>query len=269
MRKLALLTLCSLLFAALTAHAQVNMGWGDSPSNSASTTQVFDCQSNTGSSTLVISIVPGSDIAGVTGFSIDLRSFVGDGGTCDDFSGGTASSCLPPPMPAFWDLGSGGCHAGAISASGDFRAEPWASSTQVLDPWQGNALVFGGPWTLQTISGYPQRPLETSTVGDYWVSGALSGGMSVDLLAGHEYYLARITVRHTLSTTAGGCAGCCTPVEFHPVTVWLDVTGSGSVGLSPNLLSGPGLWQGSAGWALCNVVPTRRSTWGALKSAYR
>ena len=97
MRKLGLLTLCFVFFAMVPARAQVRLGWGDSPANGGLRTQVFDCQSSSGTGTLVVSIVVPEDIRGATGFAVDLRAVVGDGGVCDDFSSNYA--CWYPPLP--------------------------------------------------------------------------------------------------------------------------------------------------------------------------
>lgn len=77
MRKALLPMLAMSLLLAQAAGAQVLMGWGDSPTNGAPTTQVFDCKSNGGASTLVVSLVPPTDIPGVVGFSVDLTAWVG------------------------------------------------------------------------------------------------------------------------------------------------------------------------------------------------
>jgi hypothetical protein len=104
---------------------------------------------------------------------------------------------------------------------------------------------------------------ETLTVARCGLEGTLQAGTTVDLLAGHEYYVATFTIRHDKSASSGSCAGCCVPVEFQ---ARVEVSAAG-----PTYAGGqgmPGLWQGWQNYN-CSVVSTRTSTWGALKSAYR
>ena len=235
------------------------LGWGDSPTNGAPTTRVFDCKSNSGVSTLVVSVVPTADIPGVAGFSVALTAWVGGEGEISPCCG----PWLPPPLPPYWDLGPGGCRAGAISASAGFQGGP--DPNPVLDPL-GSALFLAKPWFLETSLNVPGALPESSTVGRYAMEGVLDG-TTADLLAGHEYYLATITLRHTKAAMPGGCSGCCTSVRFSPV---IRLTGTGGSLLAT--ITGqdpPGVWQGFSGQGACEVVPARTSTWGALKSVYR
>jgi hypothetical protein len=260
MKKTLLSLLVMSFVLVVSASAQVLVGWGDSPTNGASLLESFDCLTSTGTSTLVVSLAMPIDVPGVTGFSVDFRFYTSDGGEC------YPGPCGYGPLPAYWDLRPTGCRAGAISCSADFSAAPWVSSTQVADPWQAGALVLGGPWTLQPA--YPGAPPESSLVGHYVVEGALPEGASVNLARGQEYFVARVTIRHTKSSAPGGCAGCCVPVVFVPTVQFIQ--GAQGPGTPFGVTSLPAAWQGSSG-AACNLVPTRASasTWGALKSTYR
>lgn len=135
----------------------------------------------------------------------------------------------------------------------------------MLDPLAG--ATFIAHWSLLTWVNVPGALPESTTAGRYAMEGALTAGTSTDLLAGHEYYLATVTLRHTKAAMPGGCSGCCTPVRFAPV---IHLTGANGGWLAT--ITGPdppGIWQGYSGSAACEAVPARTSTWGALKSAYR
>jgi hypothetical protein len=245
------------------AHAQyINVGWGDSPTNGAPFVQASNCLANSGVNTIVYSFTPPQDMHGVNGFVLDLKFEALDPLQCPDGPAGP-NACTPDPLPPWWDFTPGtGCRAGAISASLDFYSEPWASSTQVTDAWNGMFQLYTSPYFLQTFqAGSPQRPI---TIGRWQVEGFAAPGDSVDLLAGHEYYVARVNVSNAKSA-AGACAGCCTTVT---ALSQLQL----SVGGQPTFIfsnSGYALWQGSSNTAACLTVPAHTSTWGSLKSRYR
>ena len=254
-----------LLLCFRTASAQLNVGWGDSPTNGAPTTHAFACASDAGSSTLVFSLVPATDLVGVTAFLLDLTASVGDGVACDPLPDG--SGCVPPPLPAYWDLTPGtGCRAGVISASLDFTAAPYANSALVTDPWHGGAALLLTPWVVLAKVGGSNGYQQPYTVGRCQVVGNLPAGSSVNLLAGHEYYFATVTIQHAKSAP-GGCEGCCAAVRIDPL-LEIALTDH-SVAVISQSLSGPALWQGAQGSLACSSVPVRQRTWGSLKSAYR
>jgi hypothetical protein len=254
-----------LLLGARTASAQLNVGWGDSPTNGAPTTYAYECKSDAGSSTLVFSYVSATDLVGVTAFLLDMTTTAGNGIACDPLPDG--SGCVPPNLPAYWDLTPGtGCRSGAISASLDFSAAPYANSTLVSDPWHGAATLQVQPWVIQTKVGGANGYQQSYTVGRMQVVGSLPADSTVNLLAGHEYYLAAITIQNAKSAP-GGCAGCCTSVRFDPV---LNIAmANHSVVFMSQSLSGPALWQGADGSLVCATAPVRQRTWGSLKRAYR
>jgi hypothetical protein len=265
MKRMLLLFAASLLLLVPgAARAQyLNVGWGDSPTNGASNIQPSTCQTDAGVNRLVFSFVPATDLHAVSAFLLDLTAVVGDGGTCD--AGGDPNGCIPSSLPPYWNLTPGtGCRAGAVSASLDFGQAPFVSSTQVTDPWQGGFQLLAQPWNVQTKTA--GSPPQNYTVGRYQLTGQAAPGDSVDLLAGHEYYVAIVTFTNARSVV-GGCDGCCTSILFKPV---LEVAlRDHSVIMMANVNSGPPLWQGQQGQAACQGVPVRHSTWGSLKSAYR
>ncbi|HXJ68814.1 MAG TPA: hypothetical protein VNM39_07895, partial [Verrucomicrobiae bacterium] len=94
---------------------------------------------------------------------------------------------------------------------------------------------------------------------------------AVTLLANASYTACRILLRSTNTTTCND--GCATPacMVFNSLLVRrLHTPADEEI-----LISGPesgvsdrAVWQGGAG-ADCAAVPTRRTTWGAVKALYR
>ncbi len=240
------------LVLAPSACAQMLIGWGDSPTNGAPTSQLFDCQSNTGSQTLVVSLVPPVDILGANGFSLDVKVATWGGVTGPGFSVNAVY-----PLPEYWDFAPGGCRAGAFTLGVNLLGLPLLESSPVSDPWQG-AISVGG-WSTEVVSGQGGPAyLDAVTYGHFKLNAAVP--IPVDLLAGQEYYMGTFTIRNSRSTT---CAGCCVAMAFLP-------TASVSRSLSGPYVFGAG--QGMAFWQdppSCSPVPTRTRTWGGLKSVYR
>lgn len=248
----------ALLLAAAPTLAQstaVMAGWGESPANGAPTEQPSDCLSNSGSHSLVFSIVPPADLPGVRGFKLDLVVAAGYPGVCDCFCPG---SCVVPNLPAYWDLSPTGCRPNSITSSAGFPGD--AGTSAVENPFLGGMVLVTHPYGIETrFAGVYTDPVPY-TCGRYVVEFTLPPGTSVDLVAGREYYLATVSVRNAKTTS---CAGCCNSVGFSPA-IALDL----GLGSSLYLTGAPAFWQGTQ-QNLCAAVPTHSSTWGALKSVYR
>ena len=163
-------------------------------------------------------------------------------------------------LPPYWDLSSTGCRPGAISVATGFPAD--AGTSAVENPFLPGMLL-PHPYTIETgYAGVYTNPVPF-TYGRYVVECAVPVGAEFNMAAGHEYYVATITVKNAHS---GDCAGCCTSVLFNPA-VSLDL----GLGYGVPVNDGSGVdacWQGVEAYR-CNVVPARAATWGALKSAYR
>ena len=91
---------------------------------------------------------------------------------------------------------------------------------------------------------------------------------------GTEYYAFRLTLNNSKSTGVGSCAGCAEPVcivlNMIRLVQALGAPG-GDQDVSAIRAGGTNIitWQGGPGGATCNLVPTRRATWGQIKSFYR
>ena len=131
------------------------------------------------------------------------------------------------------------------------------------DPWQGAGVAAVQGWLAGTPGGSPRH-------GRLLVAAAAIPGTFVTLDADVAYTAARAVLRTNKTLT---CEGCAIPacLVFNSVLI-RRLPGSSVETLTLSNPEVPGLervrWQGGSG-ADCQAVPTRRSTWGAVKSLYR
>ncbi len=256
------LSMVALLALPAGAWAQggVHVGWDDAPSRGGLANRLFDCNTNAGSNTFVVTFVPTMDLTHVTELKVTLGITMGEVVNC-------WGGCYPPRLAPWWDLRAGQPRAGALTASSDFSLEPWASSTTVEDPWGGSSLD-ALPYRVQTTLHPTIDRVDTSEVGLQDVDLLPAAGDPVNLLAGHEYYVIRCTLRNTRTVGGGVCDGCCLPAQ---VAADLFVASDQSdwtfpIGRSEQPIAWNGWRYGSCPGA---ATPVRASTWGALKSRYR
>lgn len=235
---------------ALGAH----LAWNDSPNHGGAYDQPFDCTTPGTTSTLVVSVDATVPLLGVSNIHVVLRGLQAGPGVCDCFC---PWGCPYPPIPAYWDLGSG-CRAGGVTTLANFAGSPYSDSPTVTDPWHGTAFVAAGPWTLNTLT----QPNGDTHFTSYAVDVAPPA--PVDLAEGGEYYIAAFAFQNGTQHVLQACTGCCLPMLFD-ATVTIT-TGEGALVLNSGIF-GFTSWQGYS--YSCLQVPTRTSTWGSLKSAYR
>ncbi len=165
-----------------------------------------------------------------------------------------ATDALPP----WWHMEPGGCHSsppgwGAGLATTASCADAWAG--------QGSASIQG--WLPGTPGGAPMHGRLLAAVGTL-------PGMLATLPAGDALALCRVALRGDNTLT---CVGCNIPacLVFNSITIRrlpgsspeeIIISNEESVG------SARVFWQDGTG-SDCQAVPTRRSTWGAVKSLYR
>lgn len=238
-----------LSLAPLARAATLHVGWGDSPTVGGLFDDGSDCNTNSGSHTLVVTLqANGLALPEITGLDVELNVFPG-----------VPYACNPPcppggPVNPWWQMQPGGCRANAMSASGDFSSDPFASSGIV------DLLGSGGT----SFSTYLLSPIDAHGVAKFGRSLPL--GETVALDGDKEYYLARFTISNTHTTGASACTGCCEPVFFLP-KLTLHLPG-GQTDLIVTNGDGPASWQGAHG-AACTALPVRGTSWGRLKSLYR
>jgi hypothetical protein len=235
--------------SAGTAVSGLNLAWTDCGTFGTSD-KVNTCASNGGApQTMVASFIA----------SAVRDSFLGCAGVLDITSSlGT--------MPSWWDLGAGGCRTGKVSVSFDFTA----STFNCADFWQGQAA--GGMQYDYPID--PTTSVATAPAVNHarirTIQAVPSTGIGpIDTVT--EYYAFKITISNALTTGAGSCAGCSTPmcIVFNSLSLSepapvVDEILSTPIAAGSNQIT----FQGGAG-ASCSAVPTKNKTWGQIKSLYR
>ena len=160
------------------------------------------------------------------------------------------------PLPAWW-LMAPGCRSNGWAADG-------TASFSCVDAWGGLGVGSFQGWI-------PGTPGGSSRHARLLVAAGTLPQDAVTLLGGASYTACRILLRTVNTTTCGD--GCATPacMVFNSLLVRRIHTPTDE----EILISGPEIggsdrvvWQGGTG-ADCASVPTRRTTWGAVKALYR
>ena len=213
------------------------------------TVRTFACDTNAGRDRLVGSFMTGTDLPEVTGLEIAL-----DLSTAPLFSDGGVGG---PPIPAWWTFKTAGsCRPSALQLD----VTPDAAN-QVCRAWSEGQLLGA---------------IATYTVGQYGpttarlLMGVAAGSEALgSVVAGMEYSGFTLNISHVSSVGSASCSGCqmamililnsikvATPPVFGQPTA--DITLWGPLNATDSDFA---IWQG-------NPVPTRMTTWGAVKSLY-
>jgi len=165
-----------------------------------------------------------------------------------------------PALPDWWQLGSGGCRAGNLTASADY-----SGLSACADPWGG-----AGSATIQQYQvGAPRgAPNQVRILAVSFVPSPSAASLD----ATSTYYAARVIILNGKTTGLPACAGCVggACLVLNSILVRRLPGSGGDVYLETPVAAGANwaTWRGGSG-ASCSAVPARRSTWGALKSLYR
>ena len=241
-RRACLLTL--LLAAAIPALARsegLSLAWQDcrAPGGSGQLLQAPGCTSNI----LEIPLFPTFTLATAVD-SVISAELVIDVDVDQD------------PLPAWWRMDPGQCRAGGWRAD----AAPVSNCT---DAWAGNGTADFQGWL-------PFVPFGSNRHGRLLVAAGVLSGDAVTLDAETQYAVCRVLLR-TNNTTA--CEGCTVPACLVLNSILLRrLPGSSVETVLVQVADMPGsnmvTWQSTNG-PNCLSVPTRRSTWGAVKALYR
>jgi len=164
-----------------------------------------------------------------------------------------------PTVPAWWQLGVGGCRYEELTADGGAPAGPACT-----DLWLGQAA--GG------IQGYNVgQPFGSPSQARIKVVLSLLPNQARTLNAGTVYYAARLNLTNVKTTGTDACDGCGASACLVLNSIWIKrLPGAAGGDLFFETPAPDGgnmaLWQGTAN---CQTVPVRRRTWGAIKSLYR
>jgi hypothetical protein len=230
-----------MLICPVSANAAgINLSWADC-STAGTSDKTFACGTNSGSATLVASVVAPSGITSLLGVfaSLDIWSSPDSVGTA---------------IPDWWQLGTGGCRSGSLSLSLDFTGGPGTCS----DPWSGHAT--GG---RDFAAGVPLTNHATLRV-----IGAVPEADSVSLTTDTEYYNFNVTINSQKTTGTGSCSGCSSPMSIALSSATLSQPAPvEDVVITQAASSNVITWQGGVGLAP-NGITHRLVTMGRIRSLY-
>jgi hypothetical protein len=294
LRRVAGLGILLLLAGPLEARADLTLTWNaihDTPGSVGALD--FDCAATDGSYRLVATFTPGENVPGFTTLEAELVV----GSLVPIPFPGTA-----PPLEPFWHFELGGCNEGNLALgaempSGGGIRTPWGSTggqaTLYLfyvpdQPAQGRGRVLLTMYRMG--SAFPLTAGEEyfAFTLDVTMCGATScGGCSTEDMG---FYLSSALLHSADGSTSR-------VLETNPGTALACVNAGGSVcpiinarspefeamdhgGAAPAVIASNGLGTLTVGGAEflpvpvrthvspCDVVPTRKATWGSLKLRY-
>jgi hypothetical protein len=254
MRILALTTLLMIGVCAQTSTAVAQipglaLRWDSCFSDGAShSSKTFACDTNAGSERLVgtFSI-----------FDLVMENVTGNEIVVDLQTGPFFITDPPPPagipIPEWWKfVSAGNCRRTSLTMA--VSADP---DLEVCPDWAAGQAVGGiGAYTLDSRGPGSARII---------MATAVPPSNAATLFAGIQYFSFSLTIRHDKTVGAGACGGCDVPIflifnRIHVVT---------PVPASDEFISGPinGSDADVAVWTPL-PVPTRRTSWGAVKSLF-
>jgi hypothetical protein len=236
-----------LLTAAPACAGGLSLGWTDCLGEGGASNSAFACNTNLGTHVLTSSFVLDADLARVSGNELvfDLLS-------------------ESDPLPSWWEFREpGSCRLTSLSLStavdpANVLCTDWAAGSAAGGiAYYGSELGSGDPSLVDR-----HRRLK--------VAVAVPSTGLIDLSADVEYFSCNLVINHAKSAGAGACAGC--DVRVCIVLASLDVTtpdAQDHVWLEEPVTAGGNIatWQGVG--PDCLLVPTRNTTWGAIKSRFR
>lgn len=246
MRRLLPLCTALLILAPAAAHAApgVNLRWTNCLGDGGTFNRNFACNSNLGVNALVGSFVLGQSRSQISGTDVIV-----------DIATANAS------LPSWWALwNAGSCRQGSMSAS--VTISPMA--VNCVNWSQDQASIGTTTYTLGSNGPAAARIRIASGVPLANVQ---------DLFANEEYFTFSVSIGNTKTVGTGACAGCSVPVCLRLASIKLssptpandNVVLSGPTnGTDSNLVT----WQSGSATCLA-ATPTRKGTWGEVKSLYR
>jgi len=235
------------LTVGVASAAGLNLGWVDCAGLGAGLeNRNFACAVNTGSHQLISSFVAPAGMLRVTGIAavLDMQ---------------TSGAVLSP----WWDFNSpsnpAGCRLGATLYSNDFSGVPGTGNClEYFIASSGQGFNFPG-------AGGPNR--QRFKHGHAITAGDLSIG---PVAVNAEVYASRIQILNV--GTVGGCGGClddaCIVLNELLVTQEPGTPG-GNFTLTNPAFRHHVLWQGGEGVICPGSTPTKKATWGSIKTLYR
>ena len=207
----------------------LDLAWDDCGSPGTSNVR-FACDSNLGSRRLVASFVLSGSASAV---------YVAGGVLQFQFSGGS--------LPTWWQIhGVGACRDSSIAVGVSH-----AGLSDCADTWQDQATgVIGNYFSFQ-----PDTYRLT-------FAAAIPPALAPDMAPGVEYFLASFVLDYRGTVGQGACSGCSLGADVTFISLYLDQVTLGRI-----VVTAPGdhanvTWQDG-------LVPTKRTSWSAIKALYR
>lgn len=230
---------CALLTVAATAHAGLDLSWGNCPPNGGVSNQnLAPCDGNGGPYQLFGNFQ--SPVTVNNFVALDAIIMLRD----ED---------RPNIAGSFWDFGT--CNSSGIAIS---DARP-ATCVGGSNPWGGGGSASDAFITNYVVQPDPQQARMYLTIA----RGATS---PTTINAGTNYYAFDLQI---FEDNQGACPGCLDRVAF----VWneatlFSTTDNAVVITNPGNLSQCGTANGATA-ANCGITPVNNKTWGSVKALYR
>lgn len=241
-RSLLLALLLALGVPAAFAQGGVNLYWDDCGGTAGPvSSKTFACDTDLGGPfTMILSVLPPAELPQFVGIEAYVDVVVN-----------------APSLPPWWQMDTGQCRAGALSATCD----PNAFVATACEPIWGGAT----PLSVFDLVGAP--------VG--WgfrvrLTGAIAEPIALTAAqADQELVVGAVRITRARTTGADACAGCETGACFVATEARLmQPDGVGDFLLSTPAVSNWVQINGGNGWFNC-YVPAANRTWGAIKALYR
>lgn len=235
----AFLLCCSLIVLGVSvAHAQggVNLRWTNCYGDAGQSLRTFACNTNAGNNVLVGSFEVPWEMPSVSGLEIIVDA--------------TAQN---PSLPAWWSFRNAGtCRQSSLTMN--FVVSPTAVNCVDWADGQSTGGIgaynigFGAPNKSRLIAAVAVPPTSLAT-----------------LFTGQEYFAFNVIINNQKTVGTGACIGCDVPVDL--LLASLKVTTP--VAANDITLTSPTAAGSNAAFWQSIPVPTRKETWGAVKSLYR
>jgi hypothetical protein len=186
------------LWVPMALAGGVNINWGSgcwsdgTPLNDLA----WSCDQNSGSMTMTLSFSLTHDLLNFNYMYLHLMGMT-----------------EAPDVPAWWQMGAGGCRSDAISVLEDFRNAPQVGCTNM---WQNLA---SGSLRIDL----PQSSRELTHILIQYDADQPS-----PLTAGVEYYAAQVVITYVRTVGSGSCSGCSTPMIWGFTSMLALEKGEGS-----------------------------------------